>query len=77
MYCVANMPGAVPRTSTEALTNATLPYLVRLAELGWREALRRDAHLARGLNVFDGSIVHPEVAGALDQPYVNLMEVLG
>jgi hypothetical protein len=77
MYCVANMPGAVPRTSTEALTNATLPYLVRLAELGWRDALRSDVHLARGLNVYDGDIVHPEVAGALDQPYVNLVEVLG
>ncbi len=77
MYCVANMPGAVPRTSTEALTNATLPYLVRLAELGWKDALRSDAHLARGLNVFGGSIVHPEVAGALDQPYVHLSEVLG
>jgi len=64
-YCVANMPGAVPRTSTFALTNATLPYARALADLGWREALRRDAGLAAGLNVHAGEITHEVVARAL------------
>ncbi|MDT3400272.1 alanine dehydrogenase [Streptomyces sp. B1866] len=63
-YCVANMPGAVPDTSTRALTNATLPYVVRLARLGWREALRRDPGLARGLNVHEGQVVYGPVAEA-------------
>jgi len=64
-YCVANMPGAVPRTSTLALTNATLPYVRALADLGWREALQRDAGLAGGLNVHGGQITHEVVARAL------------
>ena len=64
-YCVANMPGAVPRTSTLALTNATLPYVRALADLGWREALRRDPGLAAGLNVYGGEITHEVVARAL------------
>ena len=64
-YCVANMPGAVPRTSTFALTNATLPYIRALADLGWEEALRRDAGLAAGLNVHAGRITHQAVATAL------------
>ena len=64
-YCVANMPGAVPRTSTLALTNATLPYVRALADLGWREALQRDAGLAGGLNVHAGQITHEVVAKAL------------
>jgi alanine dehydrogenase len=64
-YCVANMPGAVPRTSTFALTNATLPYVRALADLGWEEACRRDAGLAAGLNVQAGKITHPAVASAL------------
>ena len=64
-YCVANMPGAVPRTSTFALTNATLPYVRALADLGWEEALKRDAGLAAGLNVQAGHITHPAVATAL------------
>jgi alanine dehydrogenase len=64
-YCVANMPGAVPRTSTFALTNATLPYVRALADLGWEEALKRDAGLAAGLNVQAGRIIHPAVATAL------------
>ncbi|MEZ7004743.1 alanine dehydrogenase [Streptomyces sp. AD55] len=63
-YCVANMPGAVPNTSTYALTNATLPYLVQLADLGWAEATRRDPALAKGLNVHAGKVVHPQVAQA-------------
>ena len=61
-YCVTNMPGAVPRTSTFALTNATLPYLRSLADLGWQEALKRDAGLAEGLNINAGKITHPLVA---------------
>jgi len=64
-YCVANMPGAVPRTSTLALTNATLRYVRALADLGWREALRRDPGLAAGLNVHAGEITHEVVAKAL------------
>jgi alanine dehydrogenase len=64
-YCVANMPGAVPRTSTLALTNATLPYVRALADLGWREAFRRDPGLAAGLNVYEGEITHEVVARAL------------
>lgn len=64
-YCVANMPGAVPRTSTYALTNATLPYVRALADHGWREALQRDPGLANGLNVEAGRITHPAVVQAL------------
>nr|WP_206323113.1 alanine dehydrogenase [Streptomyces sp. HNM0575] len=63
-YCVANMPGAVPSTSTYALTNATLPYIVELADCGWRDALRRDATLAKGLNVHDGEVFYGPVAEA-------------
>jgi alanine dehydrogenase len=64
-YCVANMPGAVPRTSTLALTNATLPYVRALADLGWQAAFKRDAGLAAGLNVHAGEITHEVVAKAL------------
>src|SRR5579863_5102431 len=64
-YCVANMPGAVPRTSTLALTNATLPYVRALADLGWQAALKRDPGLAAGLNVHAGNIAHEVVAKAL------------
>jgi alanine dehydrogenase len=64
-YCVANMPGAVPRTSTLALTNATLPYARSLVDLGWREAFKRDSGLAAGLNVHAGEITHEVVARAL------------
>jgi alanine dehydrogenase len=64
-YCVANMPGAVPRTSTLALTNATLRYARALADLGWREACKRDAGLAAGVNVHAGQITHEVVAKAL------------
>jgi len=63
-YCVANMPGAVPSTSTYALTNATLPYIVELANRGWREALKRDVTLAKGLNVHDGEVFYGPVAEA-------------
>jgi alanine dehydrogenase len=64
-YCVTNMPGAVPRTSTYALTNATLPYVRALADFGAAEAMRRDPHLAAGLNVRAGVICHPAVDEAL------------
>jgi alanine dehydrogenase len=61
-YCVTNMPGAVPRTSTYALTNATLPFVHALTDHGWRKALAHDPHLARGLNVHEGAITHEAVA---------------
>jgi alanine dehydrogenase len=64
-YCVANMPGAVPRTSTFALTQATLPFALALADKGWRQALADDAHLAQGLNVQGGRVTHAAVARAL------------
>lgn len=63
-YCVANIPGAVPCTSTLALTNATLPYALRLADMGWEAACRADAGLAKGLNVVDGKVTFPGVAEA-------------
>ena len=65
-YCVTNMPGAVPITSTYALTNATLPYALELADLGVAEALERNQSLRMGLNVRRGEITHPAVAAALD-----------
>ena len=64
-YCVANMPGAVPRTSALALNNATLPFVLRLADLGHPRALANDPHLSNGLNVIDGNIVHPGVMAAM------------
>ena len=69
-YCVANMPGAAPRTSSEALGNATLPFGLALADHGL-DALRRDKHLARGLNVLKGDLTHPAVAEALGKPFVD------
>jgi alanine dehydrogenase len=76
-YCVANMPGAVPHTSTYALTNVTLPYVLALAEKGWKQALRDDASLAQGLNTFDGSLTNAPVAEAHDRESLRLDEVLG
>jgi alanine dehydrogenase len=76
-YCVANMPGAVPNTSTHALTNATLPYIVKLANLGWREALRRDATLAKGLNTHEGQVVYGPVGEAHGLPVTELGRVIG
>ena len=67
-YCVANMPGGVARTSTQALGNATLPYVQALANKGWRQAIADDAGLHAGLNVHAGKIVHPVVAEALHLP---------
>ncbi len=63
-YCVANMPGAVPYTSTIALTNATLPFVLKLASKGWQKACKEDAHLANGLNIVNGKVVHEGVAKA-------------
>ena len=64
-YCVANMPGAVPRTSTFALGNATLPFVLAIANKGWKQALREDPHLMAGLNVYRGAITHEAVATAV------------
>lgn len=71
-YAVANIPGAVPFTSTMALTNATLPYALRLADLGWKEACRRDKGLAEGVNIVDGKIVYKAVSEAFGLPYEPL-----
>jgi alanine dehydrogenase len=75
-YCVANMPGAVPRTSTYALNNATLPFTVKLAQLGWKRALAADPHLLAGLNVCEGRVTHREVADALGHPYRDPTDLL-
>ncbi|ONH30378.1 alanine dehydrogenase [Pseudofrankia asymbiotica] len=75
-YCVANMPGAVPRTSTHALTNATLPYAVALADHGWRGAMRLDPALARGLNTHAGDVTCAPVAEAHGLPGVPAAAVL-
>ncbi|HEX6968193.1 MAG TPA: alanine dehydrogenase [Micromonosporaceae bacterium] len=75
-YCVANMPGAVPNTSTWALTNVTLPYALELADHGWREALRRDPALALGLNTHAGHITYREVASAHGMELLPIAEVL-
>ena len=75
-YAVANMPGGVPRTSTLALTNATLPYGLKLAKHGWRDACRKDPALRLGLNVIDGKVVYPGVAEAFNIPLVDVTTVL-
>jgi alanine dehydrogenase len=75
-YCVTNMPGAVPRTSTFALTNATLPFVKALANHGWHEALTRDPHLANGLNVHAGHVNYEAVARDLDLEYVSAADAL-
>jgi alanine dehydrogenase len=71
-YAVANIPGAVPFTSTMALTNATLPYALRIADMGWIEACRRDPGLAEGVNVVDGKVTYKAVAEAFDMEYTPL-----
>jgi alanine dehydrogenase len=76
-YCVANMPGAVPNTSTYALTNVTLPYALSLANRGWREALKADPALALGLNTHDGMIINGPVAQAHGLHHRELADVLG
>ena len=75
-YCVANMPGAVPRTATLALNNATLPFVLRLADKGYAKALSDDKHFCDGLNVCRGVVTNPDVAEALQKPYVPATEVL-
>ncbi len=75
-YCVANMPGAVPRTSTVALNNATLPFVVSLANLGYREAMRRNHHLLNGLNVCNGKITYRAVAEALGMTYTPAEDLI-
>jgi alanine dehydrogenase len=75
-YCVANMPGAVPITSTKALTNATLPYVLEIADLGLREAVARDPALAKGVNVLDGKLTYEAVAEAHDLEFTPLEDVL-
>lgn len=67
-YCVANIPGAVPQTSTLALTNATLPYVLKLADKGWKKACKEDRSLLLGLNIIEGKIVYPAVAEAFGLP---------
>ncbi|BBB90786.1 alanine dehydrogenase [Methylomusa anaerophila] len=76
-YSVANMPGAVARTSTLALTNATIEYALQIASKGWKEALRADSGLAKGLNVFEGKVTFPGVAEAHNLPYTPVAEILG
>jgi alanine dehydrogenase len=75
-YCVANMPGAVPHTSTYALTNVTLAYAVELAGKGWREAMRLDSALAKGLNTHQGAVTNQPVAQAHEMPFAELADVL-
>ncbi|QKZ12913.1 alanine dehydrogenase [Spirosoma sp. KUDC1026] len=75
-YCVANMPGAVPYTSTVALTNATLPYALQLANKGWQQACRDNMDLQLGLNVVDGKVVYKGVADAFGLPLTNVSDVL-
>ncbi len=75
-YCVANMPGAVPYTSTLALTNATLPYAIQLADKGWKKAAQENADLVPGLNVIQGDIVYKAVAEAFSMPYTPVEKYL-
>ena len=76
-YCVANMPGAVPNTSTYALTNATMPYAVALADKGWQQACREDASLALGLNTHAGQLTNTPVGQAVGIEAVSLEDALG
>ena len=75
-YCVANMPGAVPYTSTLALTNATLPYAVRLANLGWKKACQENADLRKGLNIIKGEVVYKGVADTFNLPLSDVSKFL-
>lgn len=75
-YCVANMPGAVPRTSTFALTNSTMPYVLKLADKGWQAACAADAALTKGLSTHDGKLLSEAVAKDLDLPYTDPAEFL-
>jgi len=75
-YCVANMPGAVPYTSTLALTNATLPYALQLANMGWKAACNKNQELKLGLNVVNGKVVYKGVSDAFNLPYTSVEDVL-
>ncbi|OFJ53609.1 alanine dehydrogenase [Mycolicibacterium grossiae] len=75
-YCVANMPGAVPRTSTFALTNATMPYVLKLADKGWQAACAGDPALAKGLSTHQGALLSEQVAADLDLPYADPASLL-
>jgi alanine dehydrogenase len=76
-YCVANMPGAVARTSTYALNNVTLPHALKIADMGWKAALKANPHLANGLNIHAGQVTYEAVARELGYAYVPVSEVLG
>ena len=76
-YCVANMPGAVARTSTFALNNATIAHALALADLGWKQAMKNDLHLRNGLNVANGQVTYEAVASALGYPFVDAATLLG
>ena len=75
-YCVANMPGAVARTSTYALNNVTLPHALQIADHGWKAAMRANPHLAEGLNVWDGKVTYKAVAEDLGYEYVPVEKAL-
>jgi len=75
-YCVANMPGAVPRTSTFALTNSTMPYVLKLADKGWQAACASDSALAKGLSTHDGKLLSEAVAKDLDLPFTDAAQFL-
>jgi len=75
-YCVANMPGAVARTSTYALNNVTLPHALQIADNGWKAAMRANSHLAEGLNVWDGKVTYKAVAEDLGYEYVPVEKAL-
>jgi alanine dehydrogenase len=75
-YCVSNMPGAVPHTSTYALTSVTLPYALQIANRGWRDALRNDDALAQGLNTHGGALTCPPVATTHNLPHTDVAEIL-
>ena len=70
-YCVANMPGAVPYTSTQALTNMTLPYILEISEKGWKEAVRSNNEIKEGLNIISGKVVNKNVSEAFNVEYFN------
>jgi len=75
-YCVANMPGAVPRTSTFGLTNVTIPYALKLANLGWEKAVKEDKALMKGVNLLKGHLTYPAVAEAFGMPYTPVEELI-
>ena len=75
-YCVTNMPGAVPRTSTFALSNATRPFVMALANKGWRQAMKDDPHLCQGLNICNGRLTNQGVAAAFNETAANPADLL-